>query len=43
MDTSGNLSTTYKLTRDTAFTASFGGDDRYATATATATRTAYGQ
>ncbi|MFG3358799.1 RHS repeat domain-containing protein [Streptomyces griseofuscus] len=41
VDASGNLSATYKLTRNTTFTASFGGDDHYAPATAT--HTAYGQ
>ncbi|MGW3262815.1 YncE family protein [Streptomyces sp. NPDC001056] len=39
VDTSGNLAATYKITRNTTFTASFGGDYRYAPATAT--RTAY--
>ncbi|MFF8992383.1 hypothetical protein ACF09H_21090 [Streptomyces sp. NPDC014983] len=41
VDTSGNLAATYKITRNTTFTASFGGDYRYAPATAT--RTAYGR
>ncbi|MGW1165483.1 hypothetical protein [Streptomyces sp. NPDC002550] len=41
VDSSGNLSATYRLTRNTTFTASFAGDYRYAPATAT--RTAYDQ
>jgi hypothetical protein len=41
VDAGGNLSATYKLTRNTTFTASFAGDYRYAPATAT--HTAYDQ
>ncbi|MFF4208960.1 hypothetical protein ACFYZE_06200 [Streptomyces sp. NPDC001796] len=41
VDAGGNLSATYKLTRNTTFTASFSGDYRYAPATAT--HTAYDQ
>ncbi|MFF7970644.1 hypothetical protein [Streptomyces sp. NPDC007905] len=41
VDSKGNLSATYKLTRNTTFTASFAGDYRYAPATATRTAQAY--
>ncbi|WP_405770886.1 hypothetical protein [Streptomyces sp. NBC_01538] len=37
VDSSGNLTTTYKLTHNTTFTASFGGDYRYAPASASRT------
>ncbi|WP_330289626.1 hypothetical protein [Streptomyces sp. NBC_00576] len=37
VDSSGNLKTTYKLTHNTTFTASFGGDYRYAPVSATRT------
>ncbi|MFD4878452.1 YncE family protein [Streptomyces sp. NPDC058420] len=37
VDSRGNLKATYKLTRNTTFTASFAGDYRYAPATATRT------
>ncbi len=41
VDTQGNVKATYTLTRNTTFTASFGGDYRYAPASAA--RTAYDQ
>lgn len=41
MDANGNLRATYKVTRNTTFTASFAGDHRYAPATATRTVNGY--
>ncbi|CAM5714963.1 hypothetical protein [Streptomyces aurantiogriseus] len=41
VDAKGNLTATYKLTRNTTFTASFAGDHRYAPATATRVANAY--